>query len=338
MSEQDCRVPGLLSVCIPVYKKTVVGTVRRMLAEIEKHALNVEVVVFDDYSDADTIRANAVLAEYEGVRYLPLLQNLGRSKIRNRLADFSHGEWLLFLDCDMEPIYSDFLQRYINAMAIHVDVVCGGVTFSKEPRSRDMILRWKHNRYWIRQRKRFVHRDPMMRLETGNFMIRHEKYAQCGFDESIEGYGQENKVFAYSLGRLSARIQYIDNPTMHLDDEDNEKFLDNIDRSTVNCIKVWNSKPDMRPSMLRGDKRLLFVVIMHRVGLLWLLNATFRLWRVALRRRLELGASWLSSLRYYQICTLAEAYVAPNIEALTLPNKWSETAKKRRFYRKHKIN
>lgn len=326
MNGQENRVPGMLSVCIPVYNFTVVKTVDKFLAEIERDRENVEVVVFDDGSDTLTINSNAALAEYGNVRYLPLIQNMGRSKIRNRLADFAKGEWLLFLDCDMSPVYSNFLARYINSMTGQVDVVCGGVTFGSKPEDRGQILRWKYDRRWIRLRKQLLRRDPALRLETGNFMIRYSVYARCGFDESLEGYGQEDKVFAYNLSQLKARIQYIDNPAEHLDKETNEVFLSKIDGLTLNRIRVWNANPQMRRSMLRADSSLLLVATLHRLGLLWLLNATFRIWRIGLRERLKAGSSWLGSLRYYQICTLAEAFVAPNLSALPAPKDWSSVA------------
>lgn len=322
MAEQNRQTAGLLSVCIPVYNFPVVDTVGRFLAEIERQSLNVEIIVFDDGSNSYTIKQDAVLSEYEGVRYLPLIENIGRSKIRNRLADYASGEWLLFLDCDVDPVYTDFLSRYISAMSSQVDVVCGGITFGGKPAEREKLLRWKFDRHWIKQRERLVLRDAALRVETGNFMIRSELYARCGFDEKIQGYGQEDKVFTYNLSQMQARIQFIDNPTKHLGEEPNDVFLRKIDDSTLNRIRVWNANPQLRPGMLRGDRRLLFVVVLHRFCLLWVLLLSFRLFRKGLRKRLERGSSWLSSLRYYHTCRIAEAFVAPNLNALPSPDRW----------------
>lgn len=313
MVEQSKQTPGLLSVCIPVYNFTVVDTVGRFLAEADRQSLNVEIVIFDDCSDPFYAQKNATLAEYSRVRYLPLVENMGRSRIRNRLADYANGEWLLFLDCDMEPIYTNFLSRYFSAMSDQVDVVCGGVSFGSKPHDKQMQLRWKHEMRWVRQREVLQLHDPALRVEVGNFMIRRELYGRCGFDENLTGYGQEDRVFVYRLSQMRARVQFIDNPTNHLGQERNEVFLRKVEESTVNMVRVWNANPEMHASMLRGNRRLLFVVTLQRMRLLWALLLSFRVSKKMLRRRLERGYSWLSSLRYYQTCCIAEAFVKPNL-------------------------
>lgn len=316
MAEKNSQTPGLLSVCIPVFNFTVVDTVERFLAEADRQSLSVEIVIFDDCSDTFYTQKNALLAEYDRVRYLPLVENIGRSKIRNRMADYANGEWLLFLDCDMTPAYTNFLQRYFNSMNGQVDVVCGGVSYGARPQDKRLQLRWKHEMYWVRQREHLMRRDVALGVETGNFMIRRELYSRVGFDESLTGYGQEDKVFVYTLSHMKARIAFIDNPTNHLGQEPNDAFLRKIEESSVNMVRIWNANPNMQRSTLHGNKRFRFVVMLHRLHLLRLWLLPFRLFRGTLQRRLEAGYSWLSSLRYYQMSCIAEAFMKPNLSML----------------------
>ena len=48
--EVNEQIPGLLSVCIPVFNFSVIDTVKQLLDEMNAQGLNVEVVVFDDCS------------------------------------------------------------------------------------------------------------------------------------------------------------------------------------------------------------------------------------------------------------------------------------------------
>ncbi len=310
------QIPGLLSVCIPVFNFNVTDTVKLLLNEVNAQGLNVEVVVFDDCSQPIYEQWNASLSDYDRVRYLPLLTNIGRSKIRNRLADYARGEWLLFLDCDMQPVYSDFLMRYFSAMSGAVDVVCGGVMFENKPQDKWSQLQWRYRKCSVRQRDLLLRRDPASGVEVGNFMIRHSLYNCVGFDEDLAGYGQEDKVFVYTLSRMKARVQFIQNPTEHLGKDKNDKFLLNIEASSVNMVRVWNKDPQLRKYIARGNRHLMFVVTMQRLHLLGVLLLVLRMLRVGLQRRLEAGYALLSSLRFYQMCCIAEAFARPNLHDL----------------------
>lgn len=291
-----------------------VDTVKRFLVEADSWGLEVEVVLFDDCSRTFYQEKNASLATLDPrVRYLPLIENVGRSRIRNRMADYATGNWLLFLDCDMMPIYPNFLARYFEAMQSQADVVCGGVVYEPKPTDRQFHLQWRveKRQHWHRQR--FRKQSEALALETGNFMIRTELYQRVRFDESLSGYGQENRLFALALDALEVPLKWIDNPTRHLGRENNVEFLQKIEESTVNLVRVWHANPTYRPMMMKTSRQLWAVTWLRRLRLLPLLGLFFRWRRLSLRKRIARGPRFLWPLRVYQFCYLADALRRPNL-------------------------
>ncbi|PKP38904.1 MAG: glycosyltransferase family 2 protein, partial [Bacteroidetes bacterium HGW-Bacteroidetes-15] len=93
----------MISICLPVYNFDVNELTEDLLQQAREYNIDIEILVFDDASLSYYKKRNSGMASKSHIQYLEFDQNLGRSKIRNRLADFAKGNWLLFLDCDMVP-------------------------------------------------------------------------------------------------------------------------------------------------------------------------------------------------------------------------------------------
>lgn len=303
----------MISICIPVYNFNVMTTVRELLSQAEQHGVEVELIVFDDCSQPFYVDANRGLMGMPKVSYLPLIENIGRSRIRNRMADFAQGEWLLFLDCDMEPGDSAFLKRYGQYTSGDADVVCGGLYFGGRPENREHLLRWRcdirKNREWERMLKGDVHTP----ISTGNFMIRRELYHRVRFSENLTGYGQEDQLFALELARTDSRVLWIDNPTKHLDTETNGEYIRKIQESLVNLARVWNANPSFHRDMKRANKRMRRVqrMLTFRYGYLFL--GIFLLLRSRWERYLRQGNRVMFFFNFYQTCFLLAAFSIPNL-------------------------
>ncbi len=311
----------MISICIPVYNFNVVRTVQSLLAQADRHGVDIEVIVFDDCSQSFYVEVNSVLAEESRVSYLPLVENIGRSKIRNRMADLAKGEWVLFMDCDMEPGDVAYLQRYAQQMRGDADVVCGGLYFGERPEDRLFLLRWRSdilkNRTWARLLKRNVPTP----ISTGNFMIRRELYQRVRFSENLSGYGQEDQLFGLELSRTESRVLWIDNPTRHLGSEANAEYIAKIQESLVNLARVWNANPSFHRDMSRASKRMRSVHRMIKFRYGYVLLVLFRMLRGRLERYIQQGSRWMFFFNFYQTGFLLQAFSVPDLET------WSFRAK-----------
>ncbi len=142
--------------------------------------------------------------------------NLGRSIIRNRLAEASTNPYLLFLDCDSSIIRNDFLKTYLSH-AHPSRVIVGGRRYPARPADPLKILHWKYGT--TREHK------SETAFQSNNFLISRTVFTAIRFDENITTYGHEDTLFGHRLNQDSLQIEHIDNPVMHLGLQDCHKFL-----------------------------------------------------------------------------------------------------------------
>ncbi|PIE84572.1 MAG: hypothetical protein CSA07_00490 [Bacteroidia bacterium] len=319
----------MISICIPVYNFVVVDTVSALLQEADQRGLPVEVVLFDDHSMPYYEQQNRVLRERPEVKYLPLIENIGRSRIRNRMADLATGEWLLFMDCDMAPYDGGFLRKYAEMVASEHDVVCGGVYSGERPDDPQLMLRWRSDKLRAKHQKWLLQNTDRLLISTGNFMIRREVYQRVRFSESLTGYGQEDQLFALELARMGSSVVWIDNPTLHLGEEPNEEFFAKMEQSLVNLVRVWNANPDFHREMLRASRRLRAIHLLKCLRLSRPLRCLFRMARSHLRRYILSGRRSMMCFSLYQSGYLMEAFSVPNLNRLAaagLPMSYAESS------------
>ena len=163
----------MLSICIPVYNFDVNALVDELLAQAARVACPVEILVFDDFSQSFYRARNRRLSQLPQVHYLEFDYNLGRSRIRNRLADFAHGEWLLFIDCDMMPETPAFLAAYADMLG-QAPVVYGGRTQGPRPKHSALLLRWRYGQKTECQKAIIRQLQPYSTFMGGNFLIEKE--------------------------------------------------------------------------------------------------------------------------------------------------------------------
>ena len=211
-----------LSICIPVYNQDVTSLVHELHRQASRSSCVFEILLMDDGSTS-FLEENGALDALEGVRYVRLPQNVGRSAIRNKLADEARYEYLIFMDCDVFPLDDSFLERYIR-MEGH-DVVMGGYHYGGQPTSDKHILRWKYGKE--REERSAEERSvrPNDSFSTFNFMIRRSLFERVRFDESLRGYGHEDTLFGLSLKREGISVTHIDNALSHLNYDTSDVFL-----------------------------------------------------------------------------------------------------------------
>ncbi len=213
-----------LSVLIPVYNWDCSSLLTELHSQGLRLGLPFEIIVADDCSDCEY--GNSTTAgSLEHCRYIRLGQNLGRSAIRNYLANESRYEKLLFIDCDMQVRTDTFLYSYIQASR-EAKVVCGGIcTPLLMPHGCE--LRYTYESSADRRRSaRIRSRQPYQRFTTASFLIDRKEFMRIRFNESIDGYGYEDVCFGHELETRGTEILHIDNPLVHMGLDENAVFLD----------------------------------------------------------------------------------------------------------------
>lgn len=214
----------MISICIPIYNKDVSGLVEALQEQITRLNVPVEIFLLDDGSDDHFEKMNRKLEKTAFVNYSVLPANVGRSKIRNILADKASFPYLLYLDCDTQIVRKDFIDSYFTETDKH-SVVCGGHIYGERPDKQELLLHWlagsKREMKPLHLRKK----RPYHSFMTGNFMIKRSVFKNIRFREDLRGYGHEDTLFGYDLKKKGVSIHHIDNPIEHTGLENADNFI-----------------------------------------------------------------------------------------------------------------
>ncbi|MBN2486565.1 MAG: glycosyltransferase [Bacteroidales bacterium] len=238
----------MLSILIPVFNYDVCGLVENLHGQALSENIDFEIIVLDDASDEEFRKINRPLKEFKHITYIEEKINLGRSKIRNKLAQMARYNNLLFLDCDSGVFNNNFIHNYIENIG-KANVIYGGRLYANnEYISTPYRLHWLYGskREQSPARERSI--EPNRSFQTNNFLIQKQLLLEIGFNEKITGYGHEDTLFGFELKKRLITIKHIDNPVVHLGLEPGEEFL----RKTREGIK--NLKRIMR---INGNEKRL---------------------------------------------------------------------------------
>jgi len=209
-----------LSILIPVYNWDISRLLLALGHEIDDANLRdvTEIILIDDCSTMAGIReANATaIHKLSGVeiKYHKLIKNIGRSKIRNLLAEEASGSHFLFLDSDILADRKDFIRLYLHH--ISWEIVCGGRSYNQ----RILLDPMYDFHVFLGQKtevKSHLERNlaPWRYLFSSNLMIRKDIFEKVSFDTFFNCHGYEDIEWAIRLSKAST-IHHIDNTVSHL--------------------------------------------------------------------------------------------------------------------------
>ena len=205
----------MLSILIPIYNFNTVPLVKALLEQIESAKIPYEIFCLNDASTA-YLEENRLLFEFPHVRYEILENNIGRSKIRNLLAQKAHYDWLLFLDADVMPVHANFINHYLPLLNNDIKVVSGGILYVDEKPEQDRLLRWVYGRKREALPYELRNKNPHLSLLTLNFLIHQSVFKKVSFNETIPNLRHEDTLFSYNLMQQRVPVTHIDNPVYHL--------------------------------------------------------------------------------------------------------------------------
>lgn len=287
----------MLSILIPTYDYDCRKLVNDLRGQAEQAGVAYEIIVADDASPHCMYRErNREINAWPHCRLIELPGNVGRARIRNRLADEARYEWLLFMDCDAEVISHTFVADYLRHT--DADVVCGGLCHADTLPSPEVSLRYAYEKRADKRRAAcYREKNPYAHFITFCFMIRASVFQAIRFDESITEYGHEDTLFGIALEKRNADIRHVDIPMCQGGIETNAEFIEKTQAALRNLAA--------KESDMQGYSSLLRVCrLLHRVGADRLLACGFARhegWLTArlcgLRPRLRLF--FLYKLAYY---------------------------------------
>lgn len=153
---KHARKTFFLSIIIPYFNSP--EKLQRLLMSLHKSkgVKPFEIVVVDDGS-SQALKASALpyISTYrENLRVVRLLTNRGPAIARNRGVDAATGEFVVFLDGDVE-VFPDTLAEIVKIYTDDPDVVALTGVWVKEQKSKDFFPNFKALRdwsYWINER------------------------------------------------------------------------------------------------------------------------------------------------------------------------------------------
>lgn len=283
-----------LSVLLPVYNNVCVGLVLQLLEQTKEFRnLEFEILVADDGSDdAQSIKRNQEIAEWENCKYIQFERNYGRAKTRNYLADTARYKWLLFLDSDVK-LPNFFLREYLQDT--EEEVIYGGVRVLGDQFMHENNLKCRYEsqemaNHLLEERVA----NPYKSFRTTGFLASKEVMTKCRFDERFVKYGYEDVLFGKRLCENGIAILHINNP-VHIDQFDNNgEYLAKIEES-LQTLKAFQHD-------LEGYSALLAKVSsLKRWHMTWLVKLWHALFKGAERHNLLGKSPNLTIFKMYKL-------------------------------------
>jgi len=271
----------MLSILIPVYNYnifTLVETLRKQTLECN---IPFEIICLDDASQ-DFIIENQRINQFNNSSFSILEKNIGRSAIRNLLAQKAVYENLLFLDADTFPVHNQFISNYIEAIKKNGKVVFGGILYENKKPAKELLLRWIYGRK--REALSLADRiqNPSDFALVSNLLIKKEIVARFPFDENLTKYGYEDLLFFSVLKSNLIAITHIDNPVFHLNLETSALFLSKTKTALQNLVFL-----DVSNKISKKESKIIASFeFLNRLKLISVFNFVFRKLETKIERNL----------------------------------------------------
>ena len=222
-----------LSILIPTHNDVCLQLVQQLHAQASAiEALDFEIIVADDGStQPSVVEWNRQIEQLSHTIYIIRCNNVGRSAIRNFLAQQAHYERLIFIDSDMTVIRNDFIRCYLQEP--DSVIVYGGY---EVPDAHHAAItadaQLHHNlRYRYELSAASAHtatarsRHPYRDFHTSNFLVNRNIFLNHPLDERFTHYGYEDVLWGKELKAQAIGIRHIDNPLGFCTFEDNAHFV-----------------------------------------------------------------------------------------------------------------
>lgn len=294
----------MLSILIPSYNYNITSLVKSIHAQALEAKITFEIWVIEDGS-THCLEENQEISKLSFCHYEILSNNIGRSAIRNLLADKSSYDYLLFLDCDAAIHQDKFIETYLHYCKSEI-VVLGGRVYDNNIDSQYSLISKYGKKREQNNFKNLLNREKYKVFTSPNFLISKSIFNQVRFDEKITTYGHEDTIFGLKLEDIGIDYHFIDNPVVHVGLEDNKTFLMKTENSLQNLYHLYNS--DLFSQLKFKSKVLATFLIIEKYHLKQFVKAIFSLTSPLLKMNLFSKYPSLLIFDFYKlgyICSIA---------------------------------
>ena len=231
----------MLSVLIPIYNWDVTNLIKELHEQLSDSGVAFEIIAADDASEESYHQQNQSIASRQGVTYIRYVENLGRSKLRNSLAQQAQYPYLLFMDCDAAIKTPSFIANYIALIRKEENVpfvALGGVAYRETPPPSSQKLRWHYGKQREEIPAHTRQQQPYKSFTPFNLLVARSIFSTITFDESLTTYGNEDTLFGFELKQHQIKIIHIDNPLYHEGLDENEVYLKKTETAIDNLIRI----------------------------------------------------------------------------------------------------
>jgi len=262
----------MISILIPTYNYPITRLVADLYHQALDSYVDFEIIVMED-GETKYTEVNKKVIDYEFCKHIVLPENIGRSAIRNKLADAAKYDHLLFMDCDAEVCSPHYVEKYITFCREEC-VVMGGTAYDPNENEARYSLRLAYGRQReARMALERSHRQQYNSFTTFNFLISKSVFNRVRFDENIRGYGHEDTLFGHQLHKIDCEFLHIDNPLIHKGLDDNETFIRKTEEGTRNLFLLYET--GRYPFLVEESKLLHTFVLIKKMRLTRLCAAKF---------------------------------------------------------------
>ena len=254
----------MISILLPVYNFDIRQLVADLTAQCESCAIEHEILCFDDGSENRFKEINKEVGKGR-VAYQEMTKNLGRSAIRNKLAEAAKYPYLLFMDCDSKVVRSDYIQKYLDHLNPKT-VLCGGRAYSpQKPVNKKYFFHWKYGTEREQQSAESRQKENWYGFMTNNFIVPKKLFLKVQFDSSLKQYGHEDTLFGMEMKNRNVPIIHLDNPLEHIGLESAGTFINKTKQGLENLLKLWQQGTPIDAKLLR------FFVKIKKMKIGWLI-------------------------------------------------------------------
>jgi len=260
----------MFSILIPTYNVSTLSLVKTIHNQAEKTQIPFEILVFDDASPKPS-EENKLINDLPHASYTERTINVGRSAIRNLLAESARFETLLFLDADVLPKRPNFIHNYVSQLQAPVDVIAGGIVYAENKPPKKSMLRYCYGN--ARETRSVDQRNQQTHIVvSANLYIKKTIFLKINTLKE-NSYG-DDLVLSQQLKSLGIDVLHIDNPVIHLGLETSEVFINKSFEALetiVHLEKKGELDPDttaLQQAYQRNKKRGLLPLIRLTVFLL----------------------------------------------------------------------
>lgn len=265
----------MLSILIPTYNYDCYDLVYELHRQATELNIKFEIIVADDCSQIYKEK-NKLIQNFSYTTYIELQENIGRSKIRNFLADNAIYPYLLFMDCDAEVYRKDYISKYIKYCKPNCCII-GGTSYDELENNPKYSLRLKYGR------QREANNNYLKRFVPFNFLIHKDLFNKIRFNETILGYGHEDSLFGAQL-KQHTNYTNIDNPLIHKGLDENNIFLQKTETATKN---LWILTQNNKYKYLIQESSLLQAYYkLKKLHIVNFINILFNITRPILKKQL----------------------------------------------------